>query len=241
MIKSVPKKRSKLTTRRKMQSLRVQLVKWSGTLKGITKRLNISAYVRMGPRIIYLGMGKVCIIAGLFLLSMNFVHAQNYDFRKVNWGMNYNQVKNSELPRTGIISEGRLVYKDTIAGTLYTLVYTFNEKSELVSAKYILDEKYFDNNFYTIEYGKFKALLTKKYGTPVKDFLNWTSEASDKDSTNWANALESGYLQLTAQWKVPKTIITLQASKYETVHIIISYISRNLKNYDISKYSTNDL
>ncbi len=184
---------------------------------------------------------KLCIISGFLFISLNFANGQKYDFRKTRWGMNTKQVEASEMPNTSTFSENRLIYKDTIAGTLFTLVYTFNEKSELVSAKYILDKTYIDHSFYISEYNKFKELLTKKYGVPVKDLLNWVANVEDKDSSNWANSLESGYLQLISIWKTPKTNINLLVTKYDKVHLMIEYRAKNFKDYDISKYSTDNL
>jgi hypothetical protein len=184
---------------------------------------------------------KILFLSGLFIVSINLVSGQNYDFRKTTWGMSYEQVKNSELPKIGMVSEKRLIYTDTIAESPCILIYTFNEKQELISARYILDKNYVDHNFYFNEYNKFKELLTKKYGVPKKNEKNWIVNVEDKDSTNWANSLESGHLSLYSLWKTPKTVITLIVSKYDIVHLIIYYKAANFKDYDISDYSTDEI
>jgi hypothetical protein len=177
----------------------------------------------------------------LFIISLNSVKGQNSDFRKTKWGMSYKQVEVTEIPKTVIISENRLIYNDTIAGSPFSLVYTFNEKSELVSAEYILDKTYIDHNFYINEYYKFKELLIKKYGIPKKDEQNWLVDVKDKDTTNWANALELGYLNLFSSWETSKSNINLLVTKYDKVHLFIDYKAKNTQGIDISKYSTDDL
>ena len=177
----------------------------------------------------------------LFLLTINIAIAQTYDFRKVSWGMSRTLVQASELPRQGTFAENRLIYQDTVDETPFSLIYTFNEKSELISARYVLDKVFIDHDFYIQEYLKFKALLKLKYNTPEKDMQNWSAEAKNKDSANWANELEKGNLELNAIWKTQKTIINLLVTKYDQVHLIIDYKAITTKRIDISKYSTRDL
>jgi hypothetical protein len=189
----------------------------------------------------YFRLKLFCVLAGLLFISLSFVKGQNYDFRKTTWGMSYKDVKASEVNKTPMTSENRLIYEVTLAGSPFTLVYTFNEKSQLVSARYILDKTYTDHNFYLEEYYKFKELLTKKYGVAQKDALNWTTSTISKDSASWANSLESGYLNLVSGWETSTTLINLSVTKFDLVHLLIDYKAKKFKYYDISAYSTEDL
>jgi len=234
-------KNTKLRENSNMHALLINRDRLFCNLKTMALAVMSTYKNKLNTQINYLQLKTLCVLSGLFIMSVGFINGQSYDFRKTNWGMNYKQVKSSEMPKTGTFSENRLIYKDTITGTLFTLVYTFNEKFELVSAKYILDKDYIDHSFYISEYNKFKELLTKKYGIPVKDSQSWNANVEDKDSSNWANSLESGYLQFNSKWKTPKTNINLLVTKYDKVHLIIEYNAKNFKDYDISKYSTDDI
>ena len=131
-------KDTKLLKNSNMQTHPINRVRLSFNLKTMVLVFINTLKNKLNMRINYLQMKRFCVLLGLFFMSLSFVNGQNYDFRKTTWGMSYKQVKTSEMHMTGIDSKNRLMYNVIVVGTPFTLVYTFNENSEFVSAGHII-------------------------------------------------------------------------------------------------------
>ena len=127
-------------------------------------------------------MKKFFLILILICLEINYVHTQ--DFRNVFWGMSIEEVKNTENSSFLKTSDSSsLIYWITLndLGNLSNidcyLQYEFDviktdlgKHNKLVSACYVLNEKYETDKQYIKKYNQFKNFLIYKYGYPKENY-----------------------------------------------------------------------
>ena len=107
----------------------------------------------------------------IFTLSLYAAEATKYDFRKTNWGMSKQQVKEIEKSKLveedfGKSKEENLHYKGEIDGLDCEIYYYFT-RGKLTSAAY--DRWHYPIQDCIDNYKKLKEYLIKKYGNPVED------------------------------------------------------------------------
>lgn len=151
------------------------------------------------------------IVLVIFSLSLTILaKEQVYDFRKTNWGMSKEQVKEiekSKLVEEDFGKEENLHYKGEVDG-LDCEIYYYFMRDKLTGAAY--SSWHINNKDDCINnYKKLKEYLTKKYGKPVEDK---TFEDFEKGEAR-------------TFWDIPITEINLMLSK-----------SRNKNEFDLSIY-----
>ena len=123
----------------------------------------------------------------------------DFDFRRVNWGMSFDQVLEAESVTPVLREEKRLQYKTRILGREVLLSYFFTD-NKLIAAEYQLFEVYLRTESYRQTYNAFKNALTKKYGSPAKEDLVWIDELYRDDETKLDLALSSGHAEYISIW-----------------------------------------
>lgn len=185
------------------------------------------------------------IVSVLIIFSVIIVFSeQQYDFRKITWGMSKEQIKTIE--NKNIVYEGdnslghSLCYEVDISNKNYYCIYYFLE-DKLYTAGYMSTEEYTNKNDYIRDYKEIKEILTKKYGEPDKKKLlsshnreevYWENDLYKDDETEWGFAISIGDLSYGSIWETSTTDIELilDGNNYE-INLRIRYISKELKEW----------
>lgn len=163
----------------------------------------------------------------------------NFDFRKVNWGMSKEQVKISEKSATFVTEwddMNMFVYSTNISLLKSNLYYTFVD-NKLSSATYEIEERYINKDAHISDYKKIVATLTEKYGEPLTDEINWSSDVAEQAYSQLkGTAVSMGYLEYYTSWETTTTIIRTQL-KGENLKVshLIHYQSKELKELEKNK------
>lgn len=137
---------------------------------------------------------------------------QNYDFRKVHWGMSKGEVKKNETAEFIGETDNALLFKENIAGLDSKLVYMF-EDGKLRNSAYKFENKYSDVEDYINDYAKLKDAYTKKNGEPYTDEVKWTNDSFKDVPSMLGQALIEGHVSYITQWSLPETNIILSLYK----------------------------
>lgn len=150
-----------------------------------------------------------------------------YDFRKIRWGMNPDQVKATEGKPVSD-SQGVLAYDVTVDGYDVSLYYTFVE-SQLVSAMYAFKVKHNNPQEYLDDFAKVKAILQQKYGVPKIDKMEWKDNLYKNDPEHWGLAVSVGVMICRTIWENNSTQIgeALWGDNFE-VKFAVRYSSKAL-------------
>ncbi len=148
------------------------------------------------------------------IFSFSCYAADEYDFRKVNWGMNKEAVMATEpsKPYKGNflfkVPTDALIYNNLkVAGIKASLSYHFKNNS-LTSASYT----FIENNPPKI-YEKLQKLLISKYGIPTEEFNLWKDENIKSSPVSPVEQISQGNLSLQTIWFFKKTKIILDLKK----------------------------
>lgn len=152
-------------------------------------------------------MKKLMFLILLYLPVKLF--AQEFDFRKVNWGMTPAQVmKNESKKPTDIVDKMGLFYQEDILFLPVKLIYMFDD-NKLTIASYDFKNVYDVDNQYVVDFKNIKTALIDKYGTPSSDLEEWVDNLYKKDPNNYGFAVAKGALKYKTNWFKNKTQITL--------------------------------
>ncbi|MCK4325552.1 hypothetical protein KAW55_02220, partial [bacterium] len=119
-------------------------------------------------------------ITSKFLKKEELQEEALYDFRKISWGMNKEQVKKMETAKLINEDEDSIAYQASVAGLDCAIFYKFTQ-GKLVNAGYSITQAHSNKNDYISDYNKLKKILTKKYGKPIKDFSRWKNDLYKDD------------------------------------------------------------
>jgi hypothetical protein len=157
-----------------------------------------------------------------FLLLLSSGAATADDFRGHSWGETIASVKAAEKAPLTAQNGDTLMYKDTLAGLHVAILYTFSN-GRLVEASYMSQEVHTNKNDFIKDYKNLKELLTKKYGTPVKDDNLWRNELYKSDPAEWGMAVSVGHLIYKASWETDRTTIMtgLRGDNFQITHGVI--------------------
>ncbi len=139
-----------------------------------------------------------------FFGALTMVNAA--DFRKSDWGMTQEQVKNTETLEISSSTNKGLWYESKLLDKKVMVCYKFID-NKLVSGAYLLEEENTNNNLFIDDYNNFKEALTKKYGEPEKDITHWDRNLFKDMPSHWGTAIALGQLRYIAYWKTQDTEI----------------------------------
>jgi len=179
----------------------------------------------------------IIVIAAILILCLTltgFASEKVFDFRKTTWGMSEEQVRVTEKGKIvdEDISEVKtIVYKTNIDAKDFYIAYMFIE-DKFYRGGYLLNENYTNENDYIDVYKDLKETLTKKYGKPIKDEINWKDDTYKDDKNNWGLAIGIGELEYISTWETSTTGIELElnGNNYD-VNVGVRYMSKELKEW----------
>jgi len=171
-------------------------------------------------------MKKFLVLSLLFIAFISSVEA--HDFRKADWGMSVSQVKEVENNELFKETDRILVYDGVVAGYKCIIYYNF-AYDKLISARYLLVEKYEDLNKYVMEYNRVKNGLSAKYGKAIEDDIVWKNDTYRSDFSNWGLAISKDQMLFYSSWSTDRTDIfyTLNGEK-SVMDFSIEYYSKEL-------------
>lgn len=164
----------------------------------------------------------VCIMLSFVLFPCSDALATSgsstdYDIRQFRWG----DTKEYVLSIEGTPSfEGEvngldatyIAYETTVVGLDAFIAYYFCGDG-LFEARYILTEDHSNDSLYIDDYTEFKSALTKKYGEPIWDYENWTSDLKKEYySDDMGQALCFGYVSYSTWYITDRTYISMSMS-----------------------------
>lgn len=147
----------------------------------------------------------------------------DFDFRKIYWGMNKNNVMASE-PFTW--NEGELdpntVYLYTtvdLLGDEFLLIYYLN-LDRVYRIRYSITEKHSNRTDYWRFYTRLVSALKEKYGEPSADYDGapfWKDDLYKDQPSDWGMALAVGDMFALAIWPTERSEITalIQGDNYD--------------------------
>lgn len=165
----------------------------------------------------------------------------SFDFRKTNWGMSKEQVKNAEIGHLETHNDDVLVYSGQVAGKDVRIGYIFTE-DKLVRSKYIFAEQHTNSNLFINDYMKIKEILTEKYGAPVEDKSVWSNELYRNDPQSWGTAVGAGHLRFVSTWDTSSTSIAhvLMGDNFK-ISLVTEYTSKELRKLERRSKQDKDL
>ena len=175
-------------------------------------------------------MKKFFILSFLFIALVGMVQA--HDFRKTDWGMTKEQVKGLETNKLFKETDVLIAYDAEVAGYKCIIYYNF-AYDKLISARYLVTEKYKDLNKYVIEYNRIKDGLSDKYGKAIEDEVVWKNDTYRSDFPNWGLAISKDQMLFYSSWQTESTDIfyTLNGEK-SVIDFSIEYYSKELSHLE---------
>jgi hypothetical protein len=149
-------------------------------------------------------------------------------FRKAAWGMDRDQVIQTEGREDVEEGDNYLSYAGQVAGLSCSILYIFVEDT-LVRGKYFFTVSHSNDNDYLSDYSTLKEMLIKKYGRPLEDEQIWKGDLYKDDYQRWGMAVCIGDLTMYAKWGKSETeiVLILTGDNYQT-NLAIEYISKRL-------------
>jgi len=178
-------------------------------------------------------LGSLLILI-IFCIS-SFLWAEEYDFRKVKWGMSKQEVLASETIKPAAQFEEGITYLTKVLNKHVGVVYRFVQ-NKLFSGGYILDEEHSNYNDFINDYKDFKKILTKKYGQPNYDRVFWYNDLHKDAYKNWGLAVSIGHLEYISRWDTASTRIlcSLKGDNFK-IGCIVDYNSKALMPLEIKQ------
>jgi hypothetical protein len=126
-------------------------------------------------------------------------------------------------------TDNMIKYKTQILGKNFELHYLFAE-DKLIGSVYKLDDNYLTSNNFLGTYNELKEALTKKYGQPSREIINWLNDTYRDVRKKWGLALSLGHVEYASTWKTQNATIKCSLSE-------VNYYVLCLVEYLSSEYS----
>jgi len=154
----------------------------------------------------------------------------DFDVRKVNWGMNFENVKKTENLEVQDSNPELLAYETTLSGMDMYLIYRFMN-NELYNVDYMFLEEHADDGDFIFDFERLKDNLIKKYGKPSKNDRYFTDDLYEDVYEDWGMSLGRGKLSFFTTWNVKNTEISLSlyGDNYD-IKFTLSYTGEDYKD-----------
>ena len=136
--------------------------------------------------------------------------------------MSIEQVKAIEDKKPDFEINIALAYKVKIDVKDFTCIYQFLE-DKLYNSGYIFTGGHANKNLYIDDHEELKETLTKKYGKPIKDEMEWKNDLYKDDKSEWGMAISIGDLRYWTSWEISTTRICLML-RGDNYKVSLSYV-----------------
>ena len=180
------------------------------------------------------------------IISNISAQTANRDFRDFAWGTSLTSIQSGEKAEfVDKIQNDMLIYKDKLAGYDCNVSYGFNENDKMISGNYIFNKKYTNPQLYIQDFATFKKLLTRKYGKPTSEKMNWNKNTPLLEKHNFGQAIVDGNLNMSTVWTTGRSLIEIALTTVNhapSMHIHYTTISlEELQNSDELQKALNKL
>ena len=91
----------------------------------------------------------------------------------------------------------------------------------------------YDGTEYFSTYDDIKRVVSKKYGSPSVDRINWTDETYKSDESKWSDAFKYGHVNMYSEWNLDNG--TVAQLSWSRDNMYLEYIDKDSITYKISK------
>ena len=147
-------------------------------------------------------------------------------FRKSSWGMSMSDVERVEARDEMVRGEGFLFHEARIADMPCEIYFIF-ARHQLIRGRVRFTVEHSNATDFIYDFDRIKDLMSKKYGSALKDEEIWKDDLYQDDPSEWGMAIGNGGLVKFATWAADDTDITLLLSgdNYE-IFFAIDYVSK---------------
>jgi hypothetical protein len=175
--------------------------------------------------------------SAMLLLITSAVIAQTSAFRNTTWGMDRAQViASEEMPPSQIAERGGetvLRYEAAHLGGLECRIVYILAQDKLVRAKYVFQREHDEKNDFLADFASVDAFLTGTLDQPTAERVLWSNKSFKADPQHYGEAVASGQLLYSTQWKTNATVVTHALSgENGTITHEIEYVSVNLESWE---------
>ncbi|MCF7832063.1 MAG: hypothetical protein K9N05_00620 [Candidatus Marinimicrobia bacterium] len=179
---------------------------------------------------------------GTWEILPQVIQDNNYDFRNINWGMTFTEVKESEpfkWKKGDIDANTQFLCTNThLMGDKAMLVYYFN-LNRVYRARYILKESHSNKTEYWNFYKHLIGEINNKYGESAPNYTGepiWLDDVYKDDPVNWGEAIATGKMVATANWELPKsTICAIIQGDNNEIELWLEFEAVNFKKIEAKK------
>jgi hypothetical protein len=147
-------------------------------------------------------------------------------FEEMPWGSTKKQVVDSEgkpAAQTRVKGLDILAYKQRMFNLDCDIEYSF-AANKLRQTKFSFVNDSPDKNSYLDDYRKIKDALTRRFGKPVDENMNWRDDSCKEDFSAWGDAVGLGQLELTSRWLTHQTeILASLAGREQKISLVVLF------------------
>lgn len=157
-----------------------------------------------------------------------------FDFRKIRWGMNRLQVLASEKKEPLNESEDKITFNEKMFDRDVKVNYYF-ENDKVIKSEYLFDGSFNTKEDYILYYQKIKSNLKSKYGKPSLDSSKELDVMGRDQYEHMAELLYRGVLMYETVWAPPGNSIKLSIKGkdfFTTLKLFVLYSSNKYKQTD---------
>jgi len=188
--------------------------------------------------------GEVVILHenGTWEKLINNNSMNGFDFRRINWGMDINTVKESEpfewekgeldVNTQYLFSHIDLLGEETM------LAYYFN-LNRVYQTRYMITEKHSNKTEYWQFYKRLISELKNKYGNSASCHTGqpvWLNELNKDNPDDWGTAISTGDMHAVAKWELPETtIIAIIKGNNHDIDLWLEFKAKNINVIETKK------
>lgn len=148
---------------------------------------------------------------------------ESFVFQGLKWKDNKRDIK-SKIK--GLEESENMMTKETVIANLDATLVFGTVKDQLSYIGYLFNEEHTNKNLFIKDFEKVKSILTKKYGEPTGDFINWNNDLYKDNPQDYGTSVAVGYTEYTAYWKLSDTdiILKLKGDNFK-INMLVKYAS----------------
>lgn len=154
------------------------------------------------------------------------------NFDEMHWGLTKKQIVESEgKPSSQTRVKGRdiLVYEQRVFNLDCDIEYSFTA-NKLSQTRFLFANDSLDKNAYLDDYRKIKDALSRKFGKPAEENMNWRDSAYKEDFSAWGAAVGLGHLELSSRWVTPQSeIVASLAGRNDAISLAVLFTGLRLR------------
>ncbi len=163
--------------------------------------------------------------------SVEYMDKGEFDFRKIKWGMNKQDVIASENDQPTARESNYIAYACKLSRLDCVLFYQFIPNGKLYQAGYYITNEHINENLFIEDYHSIDNSLRKKYGEPTTINDVWKDKFYQNRRQKWGMAIMRGDYIKGSEWTIEKTTLQhMMAGDNGKIEHTIIYKSVEMKD-----------